>query len=541
MGVVPRPPTTSTPIRHTADPVQTREDLAAIRPELLERYDAELPGARASVLGRLLGALAREPLPGLGGRRAGEVSFPGVTVRFPVGAAEAFAVNVAGLAAAVRAASAGPAPGDPIIGGAGWGETPPGAVIMDPGTLVRVLWPGSDLAAEIDNSVANMALARAARHRERLPQPGDPDGLARAEQSIVDGHPLHPCCRTRAGMSVADVLAYAPEHSPTIRLRRLRVPADRWYGSAEPVLLAHPWQAERLRDQYPWLTDAGETGPARPLMSLRTVALANGGPHVKTAVDVQMTSAVRTVSPAAVHNGPILSALLRQLTADLPIDVLAETTAGAVRIDGHPQRRLAFLAREAPRLADGETVVPLAMYGASALLLSTVPNAYDFLVLMGSLLFAPLLRVLDRGVALEAHGQNTLVVLRDHRPTRILYRDLGGVRVSARRLHRAGVEAPALHGDLPTDDPRVLRTKLAAAALGSVASELIAALTRSHGADPGRLWRILAAAIHDTGTEDARHLLREPLPIKATTAMRLAADPLDDIWAYTDNPLAAHA
>jgi siderophore synthetase component len=412
---------------------------------------------------------------------------------------------------------------------------------MDPGTLVRVLWPGSDLAAEIDNSVANMALARAARKAEHLPVPGDPDGLARAEQSITDGHPLHPCCRTRGGMSVADVLAYAPEHSPTIRLRRLLVPADRWHGTAEPVLLAHPWQADRLRDRYPWLTDDGETGPALPLMSLRTVVPVGGGPHIKTAVDVQMTSAVRTVSPAAVDNGPILSGLLRRITADLPIDVLAETAAGAVLVDGQPQRHLAFLTRQAPCLAEDETVVPLAMYGASSMLLATVPDAYDFMGLLGSLLFAPLVKVLDRGVALEAHGQNTLVVLRDNRPVRILYRDLGGVRVSARRLRAAGVDAPPLRGDLPSDDPRVLRTKLAAAAFGSVAAELVAALTWRHGADPDRLWGIVAAALRGAGTGDVPHLLRDPLPIKATTAMRLAADPLDDIWATLDNPLAAHA
>ena len=614
----------------------------------MERYDAALPGARAAVLGRLLGALDREALPGLISRGGGTVSFSGVTLRYSRAAAAAFAVAQAGLSVTVRAGDTfqagepgserqtGERPtgdgrpgerqsGDERHGGrlagdgrhrewpagdgrrgerprderhgermAGdgrhgewptsdeeYGERPrggpypgggpgaagqresalapltppewdapepypgagdePGAIITDPGTLVRVLWPGSDLAAEIDNSVANMALARAAAPDAALARAGDPDGLALAEQSITDGHPLHPCARTRGGMSVADVLAYAPEHSPVIALKRLRVPEGRWYGTAEPVLLAHPWQAGHLREQYPWLVGDGETAPMRPLMSLRTLAPVGGGAHVKTAVDVQMTSAVRTVSPAAVHNGPVLSKLLRHLTADLPIDVLAETAAGAVLVDGLPQRHLAYLTREAPRLGEDEIAVPLALYGASPLLLSTVPDPYDFLTLMGGLLFAPLLSVLERGVALEAHGQNTLVVLRDHRPVRILYRDLGGVRVSARRLAAAGIDPPRLRGDLPSDDPRVLRTKLAAAALGTVAAELIAALTRHHGADPGRLWGIVATTLRETGTKDAPHLLRDPLPVKATTAMRLAADPLDDIWALLDNPLAAHA
>jgi ferric iron reductase FhuF-like transporter/IucA/IucC family protein len=519
-GGVPRP-TPAPPDRHTAGPVRTRAQLSVARPALLERYDAELPGARAAVLSRLLGALDREALPGLSHRTPGRADFATVTVRFPVAAAVAFAAGEPGLA--VRVTGPGRAP----------------SALDDPAAVVRLLWGDGAFAAEVDNSVANLALARADRPAPRLPRPGDPGGLGRLEQLVTDGHPLHPCCRTRGGMSVADVLAYAPEHSPVIRLRRLRVPAQRWYGPAPPVLYAHPWQAERLRERYPWLVDDGPTGPARPLMSLRTVAPVDGGAHVKTAVDVQMTSAVRTVSPAAVHNGPRLSALLRRLTVDLPLDVLAETEAGAVIVDGAPRRHLGYLRRAAPVLRADETAVPMGLMSASPLLLSRVTDPYHWMILMGRVLFAPLATVLGRGVALEAHGQNTLVVLRDGLPVRSLYRDLGGVRVSAARLRAAGVEAPDLHGDLPTDDPQVLRTKLSAAALATVAAELIAALTRHHGADPGRLWGIVAGALRDS--PDAPHLLRDPLPIKATTAMRLAADPLGDLWAYVDNPLAVHA
>jgi siderophore synthetase component len=443
-----------------------------------------------------------------------------MTVRYPAAAAVPFAPAEAGLAADVD-----------------------GQRIDDPGTLTRLLWGDVALAAEIDNSVANLALARAARSSPDEPAApwaggGDGDGLALAEQSLTDGHPLHPCCRTRGEMSVADVLAYAPEHGPVFRLRRLRVPADRWFGTAPPVLYTHPWQAARIRGRHPWLEDAGETPPVRPLMSLRTVAPVGGGPHVKTAVEVQMTSAVRTVSPAAVRNGPVLSALLREVTADLPIGVLAETAAGAVIVDGEPRRELAYLTRAAPALAAGETVVPLAVFGALPGLV--VADPYIWWERLCAVLFAPLVTVLERGVALEAHGQNTLLVLRDGLPGRVLYRDLGGVRVSAARLRAAGFDAPALAGDLASDDPGVLRTKLAAAAFGNSAADLVTALTRTRGTDPDRLWGILAAAVRGTGATDAAHLLQDPLPLKATTAMRLAADPLDDLWSELDNPMAAH-
>ncbi|WP_305783293.1 IucA/IucC family protein [Symbioplanes lichenis] len=543
-----------------ADPVQTRAELAAVRPELIEAYDAALPRARAEILARVLGALDREPLPGAS------------LVRFPAGAAAMFAQVPPGLTVHVD-----------------------GQAVRDPAELAGRLGWARGLREELANSVANLTLAyanpRPPSDRPLL-DPSSPAALADFEQLVTDGHPLHPCCRTRTGLDVAGVLAYAPEHRGTLRLVRLGVPAGRWHGDGPPELLAHPWQADRLRREYPWLDRLGETGPVRPLMSLRTVDA--GGEHVKTAVDIQMTSAVRTVSPAAVHNGPRLSALLRSMIARLPapgpaldalrsgdrgpaapagraargpasdggaaggpasvgdasggaaFDVLAEFGAGAVLVDGRPDRRLAHLRREAPRVGPGEVVLPLAAlaavdpYDGKPVLWQVAREPYAWWEELTALLVPPLLALLDRGVALEAHGQNTLVVLRGGRPVRVLYRDFGGVRISPARLAAAGVEVPPLAGDLPSDDGDELRTKLAAALFGAVTGQLVAVLARG-GADAEKLWGVTGRAVAATGTADARALLTRPLPVKATTAMRLAADPLDDIWAYVPNPLEVAA
>ncbi|GAA3952792.1 IucA/IucC family protein [Actinoplanes auranticolor] len=524
---MPTPPTTpAPPDGHTADPARTRADLHKHRPDLVTAYDAALPAARAAILSRLLNALHHEPIPGVTHRAHHVELSDGRTLTAPAAATLPFATPQPGLTAHLTDS-----------------DRSRDEAHDDPAALLRALDLGPHterLAREIDNSVANLALAyadppptRAAQERRNAE--GDPDGLGRLEQRVLDGHPLHPCTRTRGGMTVADVLAYAPEHRPVIRLRRLAVPPARWYGDTPPVLYAHPWQAGRLIDRYPWLTDAGQTEPVRPLMSLRTVAPLSGADHVKTAVDIQMTSAVRTVSPAAVRNGPRLSALLETLTADLPLTVLRETAAGAVLIDGRPQRHLAYLRRQAPRITATETVLPL---GALPLLLPRLAtDPYAWWHDLVHRLLPPLLTVLDRGVALEAHGQNTLLVLDGDRPARIVYRDLGGVRVSARRLRAHGVEAPPIEGDLPSDDPDVLRTKLTAAVLGTVTAQLVAVLARA-GADPARLWASAAAAIRGTATDDAARLLSDPLPVKATTAMRLADDPLDDLWTTHDNPMA---
>ncbi|MCZ9344958.1 IucA/IucC family protein, partial [Streptomyces sp. TRM76130] len=46
------------------------------------------------------------------------------------------------------------------------------------------------------------------------------------ERRVVDGHPFHPGCRARPGFSVAEQLAYAPEHGPVVSLVPVPVPAE---------------------------------------------------------------------------------------------------------------------------------------------------------------------------------------------------------------------------------------------------------------------------------------------------------------------------
>jgi siderophore synthetase component len=152
------------------------------------------------------------------------------------------------------------------------------------------------------------------------------------------------------------------------------------------------------------------------------------------------------------------------------------------------------------------------------------------------LLLPPLLRLLHEGIALEAHGQNTLVLLRSGRPARIWYRDMGGIRLLAG-------SAPPLHGDLATDDPAELRIKLLAA-LTVVLGELAATLTREYGTPPDTVWRIAAQVARDTFRDlpgGYGELFGATLPIKATTAMRLAADPIADRWTTVPNPMAGLA
>ncbi|GAB4003412.1 hypothetical protein GCM10029992_44980 [Glycomyces albus] len=134
------------------------------------------------------------------------------------------------------------------------------------------------------------------------------------------------------------------------------------------------------------------------------------------------------------------------------------------------------------------------------------------------------------GVALEAHGQNLLVAFDGDRPTGLVYRDFGGVRVPPSF-------APGLTGDPPCPDWDERARKLIAALFPTTLTALVDALAAWTGTDPGRWWRTLADALAGHG-RIGRAALQAPWPIKATTTMRLADRPTDDIWTHIDNPLA---
>lgn len=149
------------------------------------------------------------------------------------------------------------------------------------------------------------------------------------------------------------------------------------------------------------------------------------------------------------------------------------------------------------------------------------------------------LRVLELGVALEAHGQNLLVVLSPTgAPVRLVYRDLADIRISPARLRAHGLAVPPLSGRLVTDDVTVLRRKLFGSlltgALGATAGSAAAfaeTLGEAFGEAPGEATALAA-------TTDTEALLTGPLPTKALTLMRLSPGIPGDQWAELPNPLA---
>ncbi|MFJ6940354.1 IucA/IucC family protein [Streptomyces sp. NPDC101132] len=501
-------------------------ELREVRPDLLGPYADALPGARAAVLSRLWRGLVHDPLPWVAGRGA------------------------AGGAVVLRLVDgrrlSGP-PRDP------WATAPlAGPVELEgvpydhPALLLRALGVprGEDFAAELDGSVASLALSRTAGADGTAD--GGSDGAPGAawewEQRVTDGHPYHPGCRSRPGFTAAEQLAYAPEHRQVVGLPLVPVTepvlVGRWprgLRDGERVLVpVHPWQAAHVLKE----PVRGPLLAARPLLSLRTleaageVAGAGTALHVKTALSTRLTSSVRDISAYSVENAAVLSEFVEAMAARLEGRLHVTRTVAAV---GAPAPDLAAVLREAPDVyADrgaGERVVPVACL--AEFVAGTVPagerrawrEAFAGLVLEVGL------RLLGLGVALEAHGQNLLLVVdAAGRPARLVYRDLADIRISPARLARHGIPLPPLTARQQTDDPVALRRKL----FGGLLSGALGPLA----GDTETLGTLLAAGTAAMPCGDDLHALTsEPLPVKALTLMRLS-EAGGDQWTGLPNPLA---
>ncbi|MET9604351.1 IucA/IucC family protein [Streptomyces sp. NPDC006512] len=488
--------------------------MAGVRPALGPAYEAALDGARAAVLTRLWRALAFEPLPWVLHREHGPDS---LTLRLTGGRR-----------------LEGP-PADPYATAAYVSEVRlDGRVHRQAARLVTALDVphGAAFAAELDDSTASLALSRAGQPAGPR---ADPTSTWEWEQRVVDGHPYHPNCRSRPGFSVAEQLAYAPEHGPLVELGLLPVRAEECLVTGEwpqelrdggrILVPVHPWQAAHVLKGEGAAPAGGAGGiAAHPLMALRTLAPADGGAHVKTALSTRLTSSVRDISGYSIETAAVVSAFAHALTERLDGRLHITRTLGAATAHSPD---LAAVLREPPEAyaGPGERVVPVAALAGTPLARSAAWRAG-----FARLALSVCLRVLDLGVALEGHGQNLLVVLSPTGdPLRLVYRDLADIRISPARLARHGLPVPPLSGRLVTDDEGVLRRKL----FGSLVAGALAS-TAGSGAAFGE---DLAAALDGVApTADTGALRARPLPVKALTLMRLSPGVAGDQWARLPQP-----
>ncbi|WP_305857954.1 IucA/IucC family protein [Balneatrix alpica] len=314
-----------------------------------------------------------------------------------------------------------------------------------------------------------------AQPRRQLP-------YVRLDAALHEGHPYHPCFKSRTGFSEADHLAYGPEAQPSVQLEWLALPqqqvrhqlgsspAEFWQtqlGEATWQLLSqrlqqqggdwqhyslmpiHPWQRRYCQQQGSlpqdgrngyWLGVAGDR--YLPSQSLRTLFNLDRpqAADIKLPLNLVNTSSLRTLEPLGLTTAAWLSQWLQQvidsdplLQQRYPLGLLHEFGGQRWQANEITQGQIAVLLRDSvvSALQPGEQACPL----NALMLLEADGSAFiapwidqyglqPWLQQLLEVVVMPIWHLLvGQGIALEAHGQNLVLVHRDGWPCRLLVRD----------------------------------------------------------------------------------------------------------------------
>ena len=470
----------------------------------------------------------------------------------------------------------------------------------------------SSFAAELYHTWRNDAQALELAAPENLDL-----SCAQLEARLQDAHPYHPCYKSRIGFSVTDNALFGPEFAQPLRvlwcavdrslcvhsrtddvdeddlltaelgagilsLWRAQLAARQLEPKGFVWIPVHPWQwqhvissvfIEEIAAQQ--IVLLGESDDAYlPQQSIRSLSNHDASTRaaLKLSLGIVNTSADRILSPHHVINaGPVSDWLDGIRRADPLLNehlvLLREILGYAVDT---PERwyalrhgQLSAIWRESvdAKLQPGEAAVPFsALYardsGGQALLTPWL-DRHGMLAWLRTLFecaVLPMFHLLySQGIALEAHGQNLLLLHRAGLPSRIAVRDLpGGLRFCRANLSdpdrcpaMTGAAAHRQAGSIELDDANAVRDFLLDA-IGTVnLAELAWMLQQDFDLPEPQFWRELAQALR---TYQQQHpALAERFQRYDVFASTIRCEPLakyrlygkgDGSWQVRPNPLA---
>ncbi|VVC75755.1 Aerobactin synthase [Aquicella siphonis] len=437
------------------------------------------------------------------------------------------------------------------------------------------------------------------------------------ESWAAKGHPYHPCHKTKLGFSTKAYQKYSPEFNQDILLPLAAVDKsiihleketeqdftewfslqfpDAWKAWTEKMrasglaadafypLFIHPWQYENVITKlFHTFIDNGKLIYFRDIyvttkasLSFRTLMIKNdsGQPHIKLPVAVHSTSAMRTISPASVHNGPRLGKILRQILDQEKhfggrLKLAYESYSMHVHFaNPEIEKHLGIIYRDNPvnLLDKNETpIVVAALFEESPL--HRVPLFIE-MIHMGAgnslndaiAYFSEYCRIVIQayldlflvyGIALEGHQQNTIAVFRHHHPVRMIARDLGGLRIHAPTLYEQGyiLEAHPQSATI-TQDRQEVTNKFLHTVIQYHLGEIILLLAQEYRAPESVFWKLVKSILHarfheirekvnpQRWQEEYQAVMEDDWQIKGLMRMRLNNLYNKYIYIHLKNPL----
>ncbi|UJS27491.1 siderophore biosynthesis protein, IucA/IucC family [Macrococcoides canis] len=400
------------------------------------------------------------------------------------------------------------------------------------------------------------------------------------EQCVTLGHPFHPMTKTKLGLTYESVLRYAPEFRnsvniipvitesevshfgkgqlPEYYLDQLHDVAAQYNIEHPSIIFIHEWQLNNYLNEHPSLLNDSTCIPIKslsvmgyPLLSFRTLYVPMFKCVIKTAVNAQATSAVRNVSPASIHNGVLLGKYVSKLFEQYDGCFIQQDLVGTSLKQSQHENKLSYMMRETIPYEDHQYAVVCASLISKSFITDQVIviEAIDiirhhqrisreaaamifFEKYTHILLKATYQLMLEHQISLEAHMQNSSIVLENGVPKAIYIRDFGGIRISDDSVHidkRTG---------LFTNDFEDLLSVFTHAVLYNHLFQLIKPL--SAFVNEQKLYDTIyqeIATINEAYKPPVNVLKQRKLKVKSLLKMRLYGDSYDYKYSEIKNPL----
>ncbi|WP_044466817.1 IucA/IucC family protein [Staphylococcus caprae] len=436
---------------------------------------------------------------------------------------------------------------------------------------------------------------------QHLQENGIADDLSYSESLIVEGHPTHPLTKTKLPLTTNELKAYAPEFEKVIPLNIMLIEKNHIVTTSmendaqyilnkvipeyrsqlstflEPlnldiddyrVMIVHPWQYEHtIGEKYKqWIADkilipTPFTLESKATLSFRTMDLIHKPYHVKLPVNVQATSAVRTVSTVTTVDGPKLSYALQGLLDQYPgLQVAMEPFGAYADVEPDLARQLACIIRQKPVIFEnGTTVVTASLVNPNPIDHKAIVDSYlewlendvtidhikYFIATYTQTLVKPLIAYIqDYGIALEAHMQNTIVNLGPNYQMKFLVHDLGGSRIDLTTLQQKIDNIEVTNESLLAQSIEEVIAKFQHAVVQNQLAELIHHFNQYEDVVEKELFDIVQEEIEIAIDDDKAHadILRKVLfgptiTVKALLSMRMENKVKKYLNTELDNPI----
>lgn len=430
------------------------------------------------------------------------------------------------------------------------------------------------------------------------------------EQWCIKGHLLHPTPKSKSGFTIEELAKYGPEAKSSFDLELIAVSRDiatyySYNGTSYEeymkcifgqsyekinnifngmkykcddyyVIPIHPWQynyivnngIENFHTKELFKINSGISLEVSPLISFRSLYIKNINKYIKLPLDIQITSSKRHLSIRSSHHAVYMSTIISALKVENKLSQQFEFEKEEASIS--LSKYIAVVYREGiNKMVDKKSIVmpAAAFYEKSPInnnesiiddiiknycklncIIDEKEGAVRFFTSYVSLICNDVIKLLSvYGIALEAHLQNSIIVLNNFCPTKIIIRDAEAINICLDRL-KVNFENNSFFPDSwnVLDGPKDCQKVIMHSLIHSNIGQLIFHISQKYYVKENLLWNIAKEELKkifkninlSSGEEDKSYLFEPYAYVKSLLKMKLENRGGNEfLYTKCDNPL----